>query len=402
MNMLNPIRLSGAEEGLIAQLEEAGATAVADTLRERGLPTRRVEAYHYTDLKMLLGAVPPPARKAIVGASPLRLPGAYRVLVANGVVESHAGAPEGVSVRISTEKALSPREDVLVNLNRALQGETLEIAVSGSVDTIIHIDRRLEGSAGHSAGASRIVLAPGASATIVETISGSEAAHLSNGGTAIVLGEGAVATHVIVDCSARAATQFGNVDYTIAAGVRLTSLVVHAGADLSRTQIFAQFEGEGAHADFRGLNLADDGQHSDITLEAIHGVPNTTSSEQIKQIARGRSKAVFQGRIVVARDAQKTDAKMMMQGLMLSDEAEILAKPELEIFADDVVCGHGATCGSIDEDWLFYLVSRGIPREEAETMLVRAFLAEVLDVIESESLTGVLETVVDAWLGRAA
>jgi Fe-S cluster assembly protein SufD len=117
-----------------------------------------------------------------------------------------------------------------------------------------------------------------------------------------------------------------------------------------------------------------------------------------KQIARGRSKAVFQGRIVVSRDAQKTDAKMMMQGLMLSDEAEILSKPELEIYADDVVCGHGSTCGELDADWLFYLMSRGIPRTEAETMLVRGFLAEVLDPIKDEALSTVLNGIVDGWL----
>ena len=109
-------------------------------------------------------------------------------------------------------------------------------------------------------------------------------------------------------------------------------------------------------------------------------------------------KAVFQGKIVVARDAQKTDAKLMMQGLMLSDEAEILVKPELEIYADDVVCGHGSTCGALDEDSLFYLMSRGIPKAEAETMLVRGFLAELLDPIADEELHEALEGVVENWL----
>jgi Fe-S cluster assembly protein SufD len=103
----------------------------------------------------------------------------------------------------------------------------------------------------------------------------------------------------------------------------------------------------------------------------------------------------------VARDAQKTDGKMMMQGLMLSDEAEILSKPELEIYADDVVCGHGSTCGKLDEDSLFYLVSRGIPKAEAETMLVRGFLAELLDPIEDAALNEALQAVVDNWLLNA-
>ena len=171
------------------------------------------------------------------------------------------------------------------------------------------------------------------------------------------------------------------------------------GADLERTQLFARFLGEGAHADFTGLNLTSEGQHADITLELSHAVPNCSSKPLFKQIARGRSKAVFQGKIVVQRDAQKTDAKLMMQGLMLSDKAEILSKPELEIYADDVVCGHGSTCGKLDEDSMFYLMSRGVPAAEAETMLVRGFIAELLDPIEDTALNEALQGVVDGWLG---
>ena len=163
-------------------------------------------------------------------------------------------------------------------------------------------------------------------------------------------------------------------------------------------QLFARFTGEGAHADLTGLNLVAEGEHSDITLDLRHDVPNCTSQPLYKQVARGRSSAVFQGKIVVARDAQKTDAKLMMQGLMLSDEAQILSKPELEIYADDVVCGHGSTVGALDEESLFYLMSRGVPRAEAEQMLVRGFLAEVLDPLGDEPLREALRGVVDAWL----
>ena len=133
-------------------------------------------------------------------------------------------------------------------------------------------------------------------------------------------------------------------------------------------------------------------------MDASHAVPHTSSKPLFKSIARGRSTAVVQGRLVVQRDAQKTDAKLMSQGLMLSDEAQILSKPELEIYADDVVCGHGSTCGRLDEDSLFYLVSRGIPKVEAETMLTRAFLAELIDPVEDPELNEALTGVIEGWL----
>ena len=183
---------------------------------------------------------------------------------------------------------------------------------------------------------------------------------------------------------------------------KLTSLVVNAGSSLARTQIFCNVRGEGAHGDFRGLTLIEDGQHSDVTLQLAHEVPNTTSVETYKTVGRGRSRGVFQGKIVVARDAQKTDAKMMSKGLMLSDETEIFSKPELEIFADDVVCGHGSTCGALDEESMFYLMSRGIPRSESQAILVRAFLEASFDDIADTELHEALSAVAEAWLQRGA
>ena len=130
-----------------------------------------------------------------------------------------------------------------------------------------------------------------------------------------------------------------------------------------------------------------------------HAVPRCGCKPLFKQIARGRSTAVFQGKIVVARDAQKTDAKLMMQGLMLSDEANILSKPELEIFADDVVCGHGSTSGQIDEDLLFYLESRGIPEVQARALLIQAFVGEAVERIDHEGLREALSKASAEWLG---
>jgi len=393
-----PVRLGPAETALIEQLNSVGATASAERLAAAGLPTRRVESYHYTDLKMLLKAVPPLAAEAPAGAPALNVPGAYRLMIANGAPQASGTAPAGVIVGKAEGSALSTRDDVLVRLNAALARESLSLTLEGSVDPVIQIDRRTEGSAAHAASSARIFVADDASATILETYSGSAEAHLTNHATYVALGRNARLTHISVDLSDAKATHFATSEYHLAEGAQLRTLVIHAGSALARSQIFARFAGSGAHADFTGLNLVSDGQHSDVTLDVSHAVPHTTSQELFKAIARGRSKAVFQGRIVVARDAQKTDAKMMAQGLMLSDEAEILAKPELEIYADDVVCGHGSTCGQLNEDWLFYLMSRGIPRAEAETMLVRGFLEELLDPITHEALHEALRAVVDEWL----
>ncbi|MHA6299062.1 Fe-S cluster assembly protein SufD [Devosia sp. CAU 1758] len=394
-----PVRLGPAEEALIAQLKAAGADQAAERVTMAGLPTRRVEAYHYTDLKTLLRAIPPLATAANEASAPaLRIPGAYSLMIANGVIQNASTAPAGVIVGKAEGGVLTTRDDLLVHVNNALTTTALTLTLESSVDPVIQVERRIEGEAAHVADALKIFVADGASATIIETFSGSDAAHVGNHGTYLALGKNAVVTHITVDLSARATTHFATNEYHLADGAKLRTLIIHLGAGLSRTNVLPTMGGAGAHADITGLNLVADGQHADITMETLHAVPHTSSQPLFKSISRGRSKAVVQGKLVVARDAQKTDAKFMHQGLMLSDEAEILSKPELEIYADDVVCGHGSTCGKLDEDSLFYLLSRGIPKPEAETMLVRGFIAELLDPVEDEELNEALQGVVDGWL----
>ena len=394
-----PIRLGPAELKLIEQLNGANAAAEAERLQGTGLPTRKVESYHYTDLKMLLRQVPDLVAKP-EGVSPpaMRVAGAHQLMIVNGVPQESGTAPAGVIVGKVEGPVLSQRDDVIVRLNSALVKEALSLDLDGSVDPVIQIDRRTEGAAAHAPSAAKIYVGDDASAVILETYSGSDEAHVANHSTYLALGKNAVVTHITVDLSSKKSTHFATNEYHLAEGAQLRTLIIHAGATLSRTQLFPKYEGAGANGDITGLNLVNDGQHADITMDASHAVPHTTSKPLFKSIARGRSKAVVQGRLVVQRDAQKTDAKLMSQGLMLSDEAEILSKPELEIYADDVVCGHGSTCGQLDEDSLFYLTSRGIPKATAEAMLVRGFLAEVLDPIENEALHEALEGVVEKWL----
>ncbi|HWA20044.1 MAG TPA: Fe-S cluster assembly protein SufD [Devosia sp.] len=399
MSMHIPVRIGPAEAALIAQLHARGASAAAERLAAIGLPTRKVESYHYTDLKSLLRAVPELAGAEKAMSEPVfRVPGAHRIPMTNGVADLDGNEPKGVRVGVTKGSALTERDDVLVRLNAALAAETLKLEINGEVGTVIHIDRRTEGDAAHMIDSVHLFLADGGKATVIETFSGSDEVHVSNHASYVGVGAGAELTHILLDLSPARATSFATAEYQVGANAKLRTITIHAGSVLSRINLFARFVGEGAHGDFTGLNLTTEGQHSDITLELTHAVPHCSSKPLYKQVARGRSVAVFQGKIIVARDAQKTDAKLMMQGLMLSDEAQILSKPELEIFADDVVCGHGSTVGALDEDSLFYLLSRGIPRAEAESMLARGFLEEVLDPVADEELHEALEAVVEKWL----
>ena len=177
-----------------------------------------------------------------------------------------------------------------------------------------------------------------------------------------------------------------------------TSSCSPSGAGVVRNQLFVRFDGEGTIAGIRGANLLKGREHSDVTLVADHAVGGSTSRELFKSVLDGEARAIFQGKIVVRPEAQKTDAKMATHALLLSEMAEADNKPELEIFADDVQCGHGATAGALDEDLLFYLKARGLPPKQAEALLIQAFVGEAIDGIEHAGLRDALMDQVAAWL----
>jgi len=391
------IKLSGAEEQLKALLLAQGKDEAATQFAANGLPTRRIEAYHYTDLKTLLRDVPSALAQANDSnlAKRSEFAGAARVEIVNGELAGDFDV-EGVSVATSANVASG--DDSLVLISEALVGDTVEIKVSGELDQVLHIDRIIDGDAAINADKVSVEVADGCKVTLLETFNGSDAAHLRLATTEIALGEGAQVVHLQLDGNSSETRHFANNRYTLAADSLLRTFVQHTETPLSRTVVTADFNGGGAHADFAGLNLLAGKQHADITLNVNHLVADTTSTEMFKNVVHDGAKAVFQGKIVVAKDAQKTDAQMMCQGLILSERGEVLVKPELEIFADDVICAHGATCGELDENSLFYLMSRGIPRKEAKAMLIRAFLAEMFEPIEVEAVVEQLEARVDSWL----
>jgi Fe-S cluster assembly protein SufD len=167
---------------------------------------------------------------------------------------------------------------------------------------------------------------------------------------------------------------------------------------VSRYQVFVEFAGEGAHAETHGVNLLNGRQHGDTTMFLDHVVPHCTSREIFRAVVDDRAHSVFQGRIMVRPRAQKTDAKMMTRALLLSDEAEADNKPELEIFADDVTCGHGATTGALDESLLFYLRARGLSEKQAQALLIQAFVGEAIESIADDRLRDLASFAAGRWL----
>jgi Fe-S cluster assembly protein SufD len=188
----------------------------------------------------------------------------------------------------------------------------------------------------------------------------------------------------------------------VGADARYNAFQVSMGAALARNQVYVRFDGENAATDISGATLARGTQHCDTTLVVEHNVPSCESRELFKLVLNDESRGVFQGKIVVAPNAQKTDGKQMSQALLLSETAEFDSKPELEIFADDVVCGHGATSGQIDEELLFYLRARGLPEAQARALLIQAFVGEAFEALDDEEIADAFTAVAAEWLGTPA
>ena len=244
-----------------------------------------------------------------------------------------------------------------------------------------------------------IQLGEGAKLTLLEVSAGQDA-YLRNTVAEIHLAEGAHLTHVRLQNEDLAAFHVSTCYVDIRATATYDSFTLNLGGRLSRTEVHAHLSGAGAVAHLNAAQILAGSQHSDFTTVVTHKAPNGTSRQTVKNVLAGRARGVFQGKIEVARNAQKTDGYQMNQALLLSPYAEVDSKPELEIFADDVKCSHGATVGELDAEQMFYLRSRGIAETEATSILVRAFLAEALDAVSDKTIRGCLEGSVEQWWER--
>jgi len=394
-----------------------------------GLPHSRVEAWKYTDLRRLMRdakplAAPPDAkaRESARDAGKLLAGlGFRRLVIVDGTfvpeLSDLAALEAGLLVRSMAEALaldepllsqglgpMVPADDPALALNTALAGDGVVITVSPGVtiERPIHLVF-VNSSATPAAMVTRslVVVGGGARATIVETHEGRDRSEYQvNTVLQLVVGDEARVDHVRVTNEGNAAIHVATLLANIGARAEFNASGFTTGGAVVRNQQFVLLAGEGTVANLRGLSLLADRQHADTTLAVDHAAPGGQSREVFKAVVDDEARAVFQGKITVRQQAQKTDAKMMTRALLLSDNAEADGKPELEIFADDVQCGHGSTTGTLDDQLKFYLMARGIPETEAEALLIQAFAAEVVETIGHEGVRDALMDAIAGWLGR--
>lgn len=322
-----PRTLSDGEAALIAALEASpvrGSARARELVRDSGLPTRRTEAWRWSDLRQALDA--------------------------GGVALPKPSAAEDAAFRDAG--LFAPAGDVIA-----------ELAVGFGRERYLKTR-------------------PGESLTVIEELDGGET--FDPRFTAIEVAEGATLTRVVTQTGDGVALSSASV--RVAKGGRYRQFVLAEGARLARIETHVAIEGEGAEVALNGVYLARPGRHADLTSAVMHRAPACATRQLIKGVAFKGGRGVFQGKIVVERAAQQTDARQHHQGMLLEDGAEIFAKPELMIYADDVQCAHGNTAGGIDEAALFYLRSRGVGESEARALLISAFLFDAIpDFLDSRA-----------------
>jgi Fe-S cluster assembly protein SufD len=409
-------------DGKVAALREAAFKQ----FDAAGLPSWRVEQWHYTDLRGLLRDVRPLAGAPDAAAKARakdagRLVGdidVQRIVFVDGMFAPELSDTDklspGLTIRPMSEalasgdpliaanlgKVVPAEREGVIALNTALMrdGVLIHVAKGATVEHPIHLVFAAMGDKPSSVFTrSLVVIEQGARAMIVESHEAT-VGHQVNTAIELMVGDNAHVDHIKITDGPDDLVHVASLMAAVGAHARLNDFIFNIGGGLVRNQLFVRFDGEGTVASLRGASLLRGKQHADTTLLADHKAKGCQSREVFASVLDGDSRGVFQGKIVVRPHAQQTDAKMMTRSLLLSDTAEADCKPELEIFADDVQCGHGATAGALDEDLKFYLMARGIPETEAESLLVQAFIGEAVEGIEHAGLRDALMGQVVAWL----
>ncbi|MBJ7407190.1 MAG: Fe-S cluster assembly protein SufD [Bradyrhizobium sp.] len=403
-----------------------GVTAVRreafETYERLGLPHRRIEEWKYTDLRALMGEVLPLAatpdaaalKRAVEAVKAHAIAGARKLVLVDGVFAADLSdvKPLVAEASFKTLRETLARDagllktastDAVIALNAALatDGVVLSIADGAQLSAPIQIIHVATAASASAFTRSQVTVGKGARATLVESfVAAGAAAYQVNDAVIISVGDDADVAHIRLMDDAPDAVNITSQFVTVGANTKLNFFNMTTGAAVSRLQGFITLAGEGTELSVNGVNLLKKTEHGDTTLVVDHAVPNCVSREIFRAVIDDRAHSVFQGRIIVRPDAQKTDGKMMTRALLLSDEAEADNKPELEIFADDVSCGHGATAGALDDSLLFYLKARGLPEKQAQALLIQAFVGEAIEQIADDGLREHVIGIAERWLER--
>mgnify|MGYP000005855449 CR=1 FL=1 len=436
------VKRTKAEEGYVSQFE-TGRDALPgndwvrklrddafDRYRANGLPHRRVEEYKYTDLRARMGDTYPPAPalgeaitldqvEAGLG-NRLAAIDCYRLVVVDGNYRPELSDVADLSGKVEVmplADALSdPSEtfketlghanpqdsDSLVALNTALMagGVVLGVADKSAIEKPLHIVHVFASKSAASTTTRNVVtVGAGARVTLIESyIAHSDAPCQRNCVTELIAADGATVDHIKYQDENPETAHLATWMTRLGAEVTYRAFQFSTGAAFARNQVFVRFAGEDSTSHISGAVMAAGKQHNDTTLVVDHAVPACESREFNKLVLGGEAQGIVQCKVNVHRDAQKSDGHQMAHAMMLSETAEFDSKPELEIFADDVVCGHGSTSGQVDEDLLFYLRARGIPDKQARAILVSAFIGEAIEKVEHEEIRDAFLGIANEWL----
>ena len=368
------------------------------------LPHRKMEDWRWTDLRQLVDKPYPPRQTVAASAkdverllksSPFAKVAGARIVFVNG----HYAAEYSQLKNDNVASAVKLDEPV-ITMNAAFATDGARLKVSGTTDTPIELLFLATNADARTIATRNVIeIEKGAAATLIETHLG-EGSYLSNSVTEIRVGEGARLDRIKVELEAADAIHLSHVHTTLGKNSVFNDFTLTSGAKTNRQNGTVEFKGQGTEARVSGAYMLGCKQHADTRLMIDHQVPHCTSRELFKCVMDDNARGIFQGKVIVQRDAQKTHGKQSSHALLLSETAEFDAKPELEIFADDVVCGHGATSGDLNHDHLFYLMSRGIPPAEAKSLLIAAFVGEAFDLIAHEGIKEALVKFSNKWLSQ--
>jgi Fe-S cluster assembly protein SufD len=416
--------------GLAHDAVAARREAAFRRFEAQGLPHRRVEEWKYTDLRALMRDVKPLAGAPDAGAK-ARAQSAGRILAAidtrrvvfvdgvlvpelsdladieaglrvSSLADALARGPAELTERLA---AAGPAEgDVAYALNTAFMGDgaVVEVGAGAAITRPLHLVF-VYGSQRATAVFSRslVVVGAGAGLALLESHHGPDGVDYQvNTAVDLVVGDRARLDRVRVNAEGDAALHLATLSATIGAEAHVSDFTFLTGGRVVRNQLFVRCAGAGTVLSLGGASLLKGRQHGDTTLLVDHAAGGCQGRELFKSVLDGASRGVFQGKIIVRPDAQKTDARMMTRALLLSDDAEADNKPELEIFADDVQCGHGATSGALDPNLKFYLMSRGIVEKDAEALLIQSFVGEAVDTVGHEGVRDALMAATRQWLAE--